>query len=94
MLQNLKESTVFTFSLVVVFFRFFWFAIIALTDWLKGFAFINTWVFSFLLPKIGIIFIGHLITSLPWWLLVLLSFAPPGIVGAIFFVAFIVQFVQ
>lgn len=94
MLHHVKESTVFTFGLVRTFFKFLWYGMVALSDWLKGFTLINEWVFVFFLPKLFIVLIGLLVTPLPLWVLIPLSFAPPGAVGGVFFIAFIMAFAQ
>ncbi len=92
MFSHLKESTSVLASGVKVFFTFFFFGLIALADWLKGFALINQWVFIFLLPKILIVTVGYFVTPFPLWLLVGFSFAPVRIVAVIFFLAFIYMF--
>lgn len=94
MLSHLKEATVFALKAIATFFRFFWFGIIALTDWLKGFAVINEWVFGFLLPKVLIVLIGMLMTPLSLPVLILISFLPRGAAYAIIFLAFIFSFMQ
>lgn len=66
----------------------------AVVVWLRGFAAIDTWVFKFFLLKVFLIMIGMLVTPLPLWVLVLLSFAPPGIVGGIYFLAFLYAFMH
>lgn len=76
------------------FFKFAWYGIIAVSDWLKGFALVNEWVFTFFLPKLAIVLIGLLVTPLPLWVLVILSFLPLGLTSALIFVAFIVAFLH
>lgn len=89
MFFHLKEAVIFTWRAVATFFKFFFFGIIALSDWLKEFPFINKWYYSFLLPKALIILVGYLVTSIPLWLLILLSFLPLPVIAPLFFVAFI-----
>jgi hypothetical protein len=91
MFSILKESALWTFLIFKRFFQGVWFGIIALTEWLKGFSFIDQWFFTFLLPKLAIIFIGSLSTHIPLWILLIVSFMPIPIVGPLFFVAFIVM---
>lgn len=89
MFSHLKESTTFTWKAVATFFTFFWFGIVAVSGWLKEFPLINKWYYSFLLPKALIVIVGLLVTPIPLWLLVPLSFVPLPIIAPIFFVAFI-----
>lgn len=89
MFYHLKEAVIFTWSSVTTFFRFFWLGMLALAEWLKEFPLIDKWYYSFLLPKAIIILVGYLVTSIPLWLLVLISFLPIGTIAPLFFVAFI-----
>lgn len=89
MFSHLKESTSVLASGIKVFCTFFFFGVVALSDWLKGFALINQWIFVFLIPKILVIAIGYLVTPFPLWFLVPLSFLPIRILLPIFFLAFI-----
>lgn len=89
MFSHLLESILFTFKAAAVFFRFLWLGSIAVSDWLKGFPLVNKWYYSFLLPKILIVIVGSLVTSIPLWALILVSFLPAPIIGPLFFVAFI-----
>lgn len=89
MFSQLKESIIFTFKVAGVFFKFFWLGIVAISGWLKEFPLINKWYYSFLLPKALIVIVGLLVTSIPLWLLIPLSFVPLPIIAPIFFVAFI-----
>ncbi len=89
MLGHIKDATVYTWKGVVVFFIFFRYIIIALSVWLRGFAAVDTWFFKFFLLKAGIILIGYYVTPIPLWLLVIFSFAPPGIIFGIYFITFL-----
>jgi len=94
MFSHLKESAIFTFKAMASFFNALTFGVVALSDWLKGFAPVNDWFFVFLLPKLLIVLIGLLVTSIPLWVLVLVSFLPLQIIVPVFFVAFIIMFKQ
>lgn len=76
------------------FFKFLWYGVIALSDWLKGFALVDEWMFTFFLPKLFIVLIGLLVTPLPLWLLVLLSFLPLGLTSGLIFLAFVLAFLH
>jgi hypothetical protein len=94
MFSNLKESTLWTFALFGTFLAYLWFGTIALTDWMKGFALVDKWFFTFFLTKVGVALIGLLMTPFPLWLLIAISFLPLPVVLPIFFIAFIVMFKQ
>lgn len=94
MLSRLFEATFFTLKGVAVFFKFFWFGIIALTVWLESLAVVNKWLFIFLLPKIVIVLVGMVMTPIPLLVLVLISFLPAGAAYGIIFLAFLFSFMQ
>lgn len=89
MLSNLWESTKWSAHL---FFRIgysiglIW---TGLSLWLREFALVDKWVFQWLFPRVGLFLLGVLITPLPGWLLVLLMFAPPGLVAGVIFFSFL-----
>lgn len=91
MFSHLKEATIFTLALIAGFFRLLWFVIVALSDWLKGFASVDTWFFKFFLVKVVIILIGLIMTPFPFWVLVFLSFLPPPILAPLFFITLIIM---
>ncbi|MEZ0209137.1 MAG: hypothetical protein ACAH17_03105 [Candidatus Paceibacterota bacterium] len=91
MFSVLKDSTVWVFFALVSFCQAIWFGGIALTEWLQGFAFVDEWLLTFLLPKIAVVLLGLWVTSIPLWALLLISFLPIGIVAPLFFIAFIVM---
>lgn len=80
------------FTLVGIIFNFFFYAIVALIDWLKVFPLIDKWFTSFFLPKVVVVVVGLLVTPIPLIWLLIISFLPPGIVFSVFFVAFIYAF--
>lgn len=94
MLVHIKDATIYTWKGVVIFFLFFRYIIIALSGWLREFAFIDTWIFKFFLLKLGVIILGQVLTPIPLWVLILLSFAPPGVIGGVYFIAFLYAFVH
>ncbi len=94
MFSNLKESTLWTLAFFAIFFRYLWLGIIALSDWLKGFALVDKWFFTFFLTKVAIVLVGLLMTPIPLWILLGVSFLPLPVILSIFFVAFIVMFKQ
>jgi hypothetical protein len=89
MFYHLKEATLFTWKATATFFRFFWFGLVILLHWLRGFSFFNE-AYAFLVPKLLIIVVGLLVTNIPLWLLIPISFLPIAVVGPVFFVAFVV----
>lgn len=88
--SHIRESVVFTWITVAVFFRYLWFCVIVLTDWLRGFSLVDKWVYVFFLPKVLVVVVGLLVTNIPLWLLIPFAFLPVQVVGPIFFIAFIV----
>lgn len=89
MFSTLKESAVWTLLLFLRFFQIIWFFIIALSDWMKGFALVDKWFFTFFLTKVAVVLIGLLVTPFPLWVLIPLSFLPPPILMTVFFVTLI-----
>jgi hypothetical protein len=94
MLRNLFESFLFACKAIGAFFNILAFGVTALSDWSRGFAPVNKWFFVFFLPKMMIVAIGLIVTSIPWWILIGLSFLPTRVIGPIFFIAFIIMFKQ
>jgi hypothetical protein len=94
MFSYLRESTAWTFALFGRFLFIVWFGMIALTEWLKGFALVDKWFFTVFLGKVVIILVGMLMTSIPLWILFLISFLPVSVIGPLFFIAFIVMLSQ
>lgn len=94
MLRNLFESFIWVCKAVYLFFYSITLGFRGIFEWLGGFAPVNAWFFKFFLPKLAIVVVGLLVTQIPLWILIILSFLPPGIVGPTFFVAFIVMFKQ
>lgn len=88
MLSHLKEAFFWTLKLFARTGSTIGFIFSALWDWLKGFSAVAS-ASSFLVPKLLLVLVGKIFTPFPIWLLVFLSFAPPGPVYVVFFVAFI-----
>lgn len=94
MFSRLKESTIYALKAVATFFRFFWFGFVVLSGWVRSFAFIDKWVYVFLVPKILIVILWLLVTDIPLWILIPTSFLPVGIARPAFFIAFIFALAQ
>jgi hypothetical protein len=94
MFRNLFESFIYVCKVIVLIFRTITFGIVALAEWLGGFTLVDAWFFKFFLPKVMIVLIGMLVTPMPWWIIIFISFLPVRIIGPVFFVAFIIMFKQ
>jgi hypothetical protein len=94
MFTTLKDVVLWTLALFGRLLYYLWFGVYALSDWLKGFALVEKWFFTFFLSKVMIILLGLLMTHIPLWILVPLSFLSPRVVLPVYFVSFIYMLSQ
>jgi hypothetical protein len=89
--SHLKTASKSTWKDISSFFAYLWLVLVVIFNWSKEFSPIGK-TYSFFIPKLVVIFVGALITGIPFLLLVPIAFLPVGLVVPVFFVAFVAMF--